>query len=283
MFGNNFLTRFEGSQVNVDILKNLTLIDSPGVLSGEKQTLGRSYSYDDVLNWFAERSDMIILLFDVQKLDISDEMGSAIKVLQKYSDKIKVVLNKSDTISHQQLMKVYGALLWSLGKVINTPEVTRVYIGSFWDQPLKNEDTAPLLEMEMADLLRDLAALPRLGAVRKINDIVKRIRQIRTHVVLLNHLREAMPAMFGKDKKKKELLDGLGVVFRTVMKQHNISVGDFPDMAKFKRDVELLDFTELPKIKGRRMQGGKRLEALDEALNVRIPALLNRLPGMNKP
>jgi hypothetical protein len=194
-----------------------------------------------------------------------------------------VVLNKSDTISHQQLMKVYGALLWSLGKVINTPEVTRVYIGSFWDQPLKNEDTAPLLEMEMADLLRDLAALPRLGAVRKINDIVKRIRQIRTHVVLLNHLREAMPAMFGKDKKKKELLDGLGVVFRTVMKQHNISVGDFPDMAKFKRDVELLDFTELPKIKGRRMQGGKRLEALDEALNVRIPALLNRLPGMNKP
>jgi len=90
MFGNNFLTRFEGAQSNVDILKNLTLIDSPGVLSGEKQTLGRSYSYDDVLNWFAERSDMIILLFDVQKLDISDEMGSAIKVLQKYSDKIKV-------------------------------------------------------------------------------------------------------------------------------------------------------------------------------------------------
>ena len=75
---------------------------------------------------------------------------------------LKVVLNKSDTISHQQLMKVYGALLWSLGKVIDTPEVTRVYIGSFWAEPLKNEDTAPLLEMEMVDLLRDLAALPRM-------------------------------------------------------------------------------------------------------------------------
>ena len=89
-FGNNFLTRFEGSQANVDLLKNLTLIDSPGILSGEKQTLGRTYSYDEVLNWFAERSDMIILLFDVQKLDISDEMRSAIKVLQNNSDKIKV-------------------------------------------------------------------------------------------------------------------------------------------------------------------------------------------------
>ena len=242
MFGNNFLTRFEGAQVNVDILKNLTLIDSPGVLSGEKQTLGRSYSYDDVLNWFAERSDMIILLFDVQKLDISDEMGSAIRVLQKYSDKIKVVLNKSDSISHQQLMKVYGALLWSLGKVIDTPEVTRVYIGSFWNEPLKNEDTAPLLEMEMADLLRALAALPRMGAVRKINDIVKRIRQVRTHAVILDYLRNQMPSMFGKEKKKKELLEELekGLVFRTVMKQYNISVGDFPDLHKFKRDIEML-------------------------------------------
>mmetsp|Transcript_7381 Transcript_7381/g.13313 ORF Transcript_7381/g.13313 Transcript_7381/m.13313 type:complete len:403 (+) Transcript_7381:46-1254(+) len=285
MFGNNFLTRFEGAQVNVDILKNLTLIDSPGVLSGEKQTLGRSYSYDDVLNWFAERSDMIILLFDVQKLDISDEMGSAIRVLQKYSDKIKVVLNKSDSISHQQLMKVYGALLWSLGKVIDTPEVTRVYIGSFWNEPLKNEDTAPLLEMEMADLLRDLAALPRMGAVRKINDIVKRIRQVRTHAVILDYLRNQMPSMFGKEKKKKELLEELekGLVFRTVMKQYNISVGDFPDLHKFKRDIEMLDFDNLPKLKGARMLKGKRIQDMEDALNTKIPAMLNRTPGINKP
>ena len=100
---------FQGSQVsNSESLKNLTIIDTPGILAGEKQRSGRSYNYDEVLDWFAERSDMIILVFDVQKLDLSDEMGDAIRSLQKHYDKIRVVLNKADSISHQNLLKVRG-------------------------------------------------------------------------------------------------------------------------------------------------------------------------------
>jgi len=130
-------SRFEGSQVsNSNTLKNITIIDTPGILSGEKQKSGRNYNYAEVLDWFAERSDLIILVFDVQKLDLSDEMGDAIKSLQKHYDKIRVVLNKADSISHQNLLKVYGALLWSLGRVITTPEVTKIHIGSFWNEPL---------------------------------------------------------------------------------------------------------------------------------------------------
>jgi len=70
-----------------------------------------------VLIWLAERVDRIILLFDAHKLDISDEFQEAINAVKNYDSKIRVVLNKSDQIGTQQLMRVYGALMWSLGKV----------------------------------------------------------------------------------------------------------------------------------------------------------------------
>ena len=135
-FGVAFLNRFEGVQMPSQVLKNITLIDTPGVLSGEKQRVARGYDFTQVCAWFAARADLIFLLFDAHKLDISDEFRSVIESLRGNDDKVRCILNKADQIDRQRLMRVYGALMWSIGKVVKTPEVLRVYVGSFWDQPL---------------------------------------------------------------------------------------------------------------------------------------------------
>lgn len=114
-FGNNFLSKFEGAEVNAPILKNITIVDTPGVLAGEKQRLGRDYDFSEVIKWFAERADMIIIMFDAHKLDISDELKSVLDALKPHNEKIRVLLNKADTIDTQSLLRVYGALMWSLG------------------------------------------------------------------------------------------------------------------------------------------------------------------------
>ena len=49
-----------------------------------------------------------------------------ISTLRGHDDKVRVILNKADQVDQQQLMRVYGALMWSLGKVFKSPEVCKV-------------------------------------------------------------------------------------------------------------------------------------------------------------
>jgi EH domain-containing protein 1 len=117
-YGNNFLSKFEGAEVSAPILRNITIVDTPGVLAGEKQRLGRDYDFSEVVKWFAERADMIIVMFDAHKLDISDELRTVLEVLKPHQPKIRVLLNKADTVDTQALLRVYGALMWALGKAL---------------------------------------------------------------------------------------------------------------------------------------------------------------------
>jgi GTPase SAR1 family protein len=106
MFGTTFLNKFEASQLPCKVLENITIVDTPGILSGEKQRISRGYDFVQVARWFAERSDMILLIFDAHKLDISDEFQRVIEVLKGHDDKIRCVLNKADQIDQQKLMRV---------------------------------------------------------------------------------------------------------------------------------------------------------------------------------
>ena len=135
-FGNNFLARFSGCEVASDFARGCTLIDTPGILAGRKQTDDRNYSYQQVMQWFAPRADIILLMFDANKVDISDEFRDVIKMLEGYDEKIRVVLNKADSLDPADLLKVNSALTWALARILRAPEVRRIYVGSFWDRPL---------------------------------------------------------------------------------------------------------------------------------------------------
>lgn len=82
-------------------------MDTPGVLSGEKQRTQRAYEFTAVTSWFAAKCDLILLLFDPHKLDISDEFKRVISSLRGHDDKIRVVLNKADQVDTQQVTYFY--------------------------------------------------------------------------------------------------------------------------------------------------------------------------------
>ena len=278
IFGNAFLQKFQCSECRAQILESMTLIDTPGVLSGEKQRIGRNYDMAEVCKWFAERSDLILVLFDAHKLDISDELKVVIENLRGNDDKIRIVLNKADQVTPQQLMRVYGALMWSLGKVFRTPEVTRVYISSFWDRPYKDigQAGADLYDKEKKDLFRDLRDIPKNAAVRRVNELVKRARTSKVHALVCACLRKMMPAMFGKDKKQKELIKNLDIIFQAVAQEHGISQGDFPATELYRERLVRWTGTgrtlaNLPK------HNRDLIKKLDDCLSNEIPTLLRPL------
>uniref|UniRef100_A0A8C6FDL2 EH domain-containing protein 1 n=4 Tax=Odontoceti TaxID=9722 RepID=A0A8C6FDL2_MONMO len=267
-FGNAFLNRFMCAQLPNPVLDSISIIDTPGILSGEKQRISRGYDFAAVLEWFAERVDRIILLFDAHKLDISDEFSEVIKALKNHEDKIRVVLNKADQIETQQLMRVYGALMWSLGKIINTPEVVRVYIGSFWSHPLLIPDNRKLFEAEEQDLFKDIQSLPRNAALRKLNDLIKRARLAKVHAYIISSLKKEMPNVFGKESKKKELVNNLGEVYQKVEREHQISPGDFPSLRKMQELLQTQDFSKFQALKP------KLLDTVDDMLANDIARLM---------
>ncbi|XP_006646902.1 EH domain-containing protein 1-like [Oryza brachyantha] len=271
-FGGAFLSKFECSQMPHPLLDHITFVDTPGVLSGEKQRTQRSYDFTGITSWFAAKCDLILLLFDPHKLDISDEFKRVISSLRGHDDKIRVVLNKADQVDTQQLMRVYGALMWSLGKVLNTPEVARVYIGSFNDKPVNESAVGPigkdLFEKEQEDLLCDLKDIPKKACDRRVNEFVKRARAAKIHAYIIGHLKKEMPAMMGKAKAQQRLIDNLGDEFAKVQREYHLPAGDFPEVEHFKEVLGGYSIDKFEKMKP------KLVQAVDDMLAYDIPELL---------
>ena len=106
--------------------------------------------------------------------------------------------------------------MWSISKVINVPECPKVFVGSFWDQQLKHDLYRRLFEKELQSLFDDLQDLPRYAAMRKLNDFIKRARMAKVHAYIISSLREDMPKMFGKGRKKKELIKSLPQLLKKI-------------------------------------------------------------------
>ncbi|KAK7332381.1 hypothetical protein VNO80_29132 [Phaseolus coccineus] len=273
-FGGSFLSKFQCSQMPHPLLDEITLVDTPGVLSGEKQRTQRSYDFTGVVSWFAAKCDLILLLFDPHKLDISDEFKRVITSLRGNDDKIRVVLNKADQVDTQQLMRVYGALMWSLGKVLNTPEVSRVYIGSFNDKPIDEGFVTPLgqdlFEKEQNDLLADLIDIPKKACDRRINEFVKRARSAKIHAYIISHLKKEMPAIMGKAKAQQRLTDNLEEEFAKVQREFHLPGGDFPNVEHFREVLSSYSIDKFEKLKP------KMIQAVDDMLGYEIPELLKK-------
>ncbi|CDW57462.1 EF-hand 4 and MCLC and MMR HSR1 domain containing protein [Trichuris trichiura] len=156
--------------------EKLNIIDTPGIISVEKQKSYRGYDFDSVVTFFADRSDKVIFVFDVYKLDFSEDVRRLINHLQPYEDKIMIVLNKIDSVGWCELDRVQENMMWSLSRTFKRVEVPQVFFGSFWTKPLKRPDMLGIVNRYQDQLLIEIRQLPFTVQVRRLNDVVRRAK-----------------------------------------------------------------------------------------------------------
>ena len=110
------------------------------------------------------------------------------------------------------------------------------------------------------------------SAVRKINELVKRVRLAKTHAYIISYLKEQMPSFMGLAKKQAQLIENLSQVFRSVMKKWNLSAGDFPNLDDFKAKLAEHDFSKFSLIRQ------KLLDDVETVLGFDFPRLMEALP-----
>lgn len=267
-FGGNFLNRLQCSTVRSSVLKSLTLVDTPGILANVE----RGYDFAAVLKWFADRSDLIIMLCDPLKLDISDELRRCLDTIAHCDDKIRIVFNKADQINYQELMRTYGALMWNLGKVLSHPETPRVYVGTFWDKSFFHDENRHLFEDEKSDLYNDLASLPKQALINKVDAFLERVKSVFIHALIIGRLKEQIKSVIiGKSFKRQEILNNLKKTFEYLQDKYKVTEYDFPDIESFQKTLEHQDLSKFHTTKN---------SVLEPVLNLwkeDIPAIMKEL------
>ena len=81
-----------------------------------------------------------------------------------------------------------------------------------------------------------------------------------------------MPKMFGKGKRKKELIKNLPELLKRVQEEHMVSPSDIPPAENLQEKLANCDFTKFPTLKE------KLTEAVDSMLDQDIAELMSIVP-----
>jgi len=125
-YGQRFAAHFRLKKVNSPFLKNLAIIDTPGMHDSISEQ-DRGYNYQHVIGDLAEIADLILVLFDPHKAGTVQEAHKSLKEtlpVKTFEDRILFVLNRIDECETlMDLLRVYGTLCWNLSQMTGRKDI----------------------------------------------------------------------------------------------------------------------------------------------------------------
>uniref|UniRef100_A0A0N5A5J5 Dynamin_N domain-containing protein n=1 Tax=Parastrongyloides trichosuri TaxID=131310 RepID=A0A0N5A5J5_PARTI len=197
-FGQSFLNKFHQVECPSDILKGMHIIDTPGFYENTNESgTGVGYPYYQVLRYFFQRVEMIVITFDVSRLGSS--IPKIMALLEPFKEKVRIVLNKSDNIPPDNALKVRENLLWQLAKTSNSYETPKIYYGSFWEYEYEETFISKFIKKDHLEFEKDINELSKNYKGTRIGQIQKRAKKLRFYY----HLHSTILKSYFFVKKRK--------------------------------------------------------------------------------
>ena len=168
--GQRFSSHFKLKKVNSPFLKNIAIIDTPGMLDSITER-DRGYNYQEVIGDFAHIADLVLVLFDPHKAGTVREAYTSLRDTlpsRTFEDRVLFVLNRVDECeSLTDLLRVYGTLCWNLSQMTGRKDIPMIHL-TYSQRALKkpqhqHEKDSYLLHLEnqREDLKKAILQAPR--------------------------------------------------------------------------------------------------------------------------
>ncbi|RLN48622.1 hypothetical protein BBJ28_00004721 [Nothophytophthora sp. Chile5] len=231
-------------KVRKGIQANYMLVDSPGMIDSPRslphhahfnygvgagvgsarpgqpqqsnsQDSDRGYEFPEVVRWYAERADVILLFFDPDKPGTTGETLSILtRSLVGMDHKLHLVLNKVDQFRKiHDFARAYGSLCWNLSKVIPLKDLPRIYTMCIPTQDNQSQMQAPTSQEGLGASLRDLDAMReevvsevKRAPERRVDNLITNLydssRLLQMHAEVFEDLR----ARYASEKWRRSAL-----------------------------------------------------------------------------
>ena len=130
-YGQRFASHICLKKVNSPFLKDLAIIDTPGMLDSVSEK-DRGYDYQAVIGDLARVADLILVLFDPHKAGTVQEAYVALRETlpaNTFEERILFVMNRVDECtSMADLLKVYGTLCWNLSQMTGRKDIPPIHL-----------------------------------------------------------------------------------------------------------------------------------------------------------
>ena len=129
--GQRFAAHFRLKKVNSPFLKNLAIIDTPGMLDSITER-DRGYDYQEVIGDLAQIADLVLVLFDPHKAGTVREIHTSLRETlpaRTFEDRVLFVLNRIDECASMiDLLRVYGTLCWNLSQITGRKDIPMIHL-----------------------------------------------------------------------------------------------------------------------------------------------------------